>query len=97
MPGEQADLNVYYFPKEVDEHNLKIFLQIENGKPLILNFKGETLSRRAHLQLIKDEYNIPPIPIGLEWAVTYPIEMKNLGISKLIYKIDLEKLEEMNT
>jgi len=28
---------------------------------------------------------MPPIPIGLEWAVTYPIEIKNLGITKLKY------------
>jgi hypothetical protein len=75
-PGEQTDINVYYVAKEVDFHHLQVFLQISNGKPLILEFKGETLSRRAHLQLLKDEYHIPPIPIGLEWSVTYPIEMK---------------------
>jgi cilia- and flagella-associated protein 65 len=50
-PGEQTDVNVYYVSKEVDFHHLKVFLQISNGKPLILHFKGETLSRRAHLRL----------------------------------------------
>lgn len=96
-PGEQTDINVYYVSKEVNFHHLKVFLQILNGKPLILNFQGETLSRRAHLQLIKDEYHVPPIPIGQEWQVTYPIEIKNLGITKLKYKIDMGLLEELNS
>ena len=96
MPGEQIDVNVYYVSKEVDFHHLKVFLQISNGKPLILHFKGETLSRRAHLRLCKDEYHIPPVPIGLEWSVTYPIEVKNLGITKLKYKVDLDNLEKLN-
>lgn len=95
-PGEQIDVNVYYVSKEVNFHHLKVFLQILNGKPLILNFNGETLSRRAHLRLCKDEYHIPPVPIGLEWSVTYPIEIKNLGITKLKYKVDLENIEALN-
>lgn len=79
------DLNVFYYPKEVKLHYLKIFFSIQNGKPLILNFSGQTLNRRAQLQLLKNIYNLPPVPIGLEWAVTYPIEVKNLGITKLKY------------
>ena len=39
---------------------------------------------------------MPPVPIGLEWAITYPIEIKNLGITKLKYQIDTEQLEELN-
>jgi hypothetical protein len=96
LPGEQTDVNVYYVSKEVDFHHLKVFLQISNGKPLILHFKGETLSRRAHLRLCKDEFHIPPVPIGLEWSVTYPIEIKNLGITKLKYKVELDNLEKLN-
>jgi len=96
-PGEQTDVNVYYVSKEVGPHHLKVFLQISNGKPLILNFKGETLSRRANLRLCKDEYHIPPVPIGLEWSVTYPIEIKNLGITKLKYKVGLENVEKLNS
>ncbi len=46
-PGEQADCCVYYYPKEVMKHHLNIFFQITNGKPLLLNFEGETLHRRA--------------------------------------------------
>ena len=95
-PGEQTDVNVYYVSKEVDFHHLKVILHISHGKPIILHFKGETLSRRAHLRLWKDEFHIPPVPVGLEWSVTYPIEIKNLGITKLKYKVDLDNLEKLN-
>jgi len=50
-PGEQTDVNVYYVSKEVEFHHLKVILHISHGKPIILHFKGETLSRRAHLRL----------------------------------------------
>ena len=46
--------------------------------------------------MIKHTYDIPPVPIGLQWAMTYPIEIKNLGITKLKYQIDTAKLEELN-
>ena len=36
------------------------------------------------------------MPIGLEWAITYPIEIKNLGITKLKYQIETDQLEELN-
>ena len=84
-PGQQMDLNVFYYPKEVKFHYLKVYFSILNGKPLIINLQGETLKRRAQLQLLKNLYHLPPVPIGLEWPVTYPIEIKNLGISKLKY------------
>ena len=50
-PGQQMDVNVYYYPKEVKLHYLKVFFAITNGKPLIINLQGETLHRRALLQL----------------------------------------------
>jgi len=46
--------------------------------------------------MLKHTYILPPVPIGLEWAITYPIEVKNLGITKLKYQIDTAKLEELN-
>ena len=49
MPGEQMDLHVYYFPLETKVHHLKIFFSILNGKPLVMNFMGETLARKPHL------------------------------------------------
>jgi len=90
------DVTVSYYPKEVKLHYLKVFFQIVNGKPLIINLQGETLHRRAQLQLLKDTYHLPPVPIGCEWAVTYPIEIKNLGITKLKYQIDTALLQQMN-
>ena len=95
-PGQQMDVNVFYYPKEVKLHYLKVFFAIQNGKPLIINLQGETLHRRAQLQLLKEVYSLPPVPIGSEWAVTYPIEIKNLGIAKLKYQIDTTLLEKMN-
>ena len=78
------------------EHELKVFFQIQNGKPLEISLKGETLARRACLQLTKDQYNMPPVPIGSDLPITYPIGIKNLGITKLKYSIDLKKLEKLN-
>jgi hypothetical protein len=45
---------------------------------------------------LKEIYYLPPTPIGIEWAVTYPIEIKNLGITKLKYQIDTAALESLN-
>jgi len=95
QPGDQMELNVYYYPKEVKKHHLQAFLQLTNGKPLVINLVGETLHRRANLRLLKDIYQMPPTPIGLEWAVTYPIEIKNVGITKLKYCIDTSELEQL--
>lgn len=39
---------------------------------------------------------MPSVPIGMELPVTYPIEIKNLGITKLKYCIDLRALESLN-
>jgi hypothetical protein len=39
---------------------------------------------------------MPPVPIGMELPITYPIEVKNLGITKLKYSIDLSALEKLN-
>lgn len=90
------ELNVFYYPKQMKQHYLKAFFQILNGKPLVINLMGETLARRAYLNLLKKIYYLPPTPIGLEWALTYPIEIKNLGITKLNYEIDTSTLEDLN-
>lgn len=46
-PGEQMDLSVMYYPKEVKKHYLNTIFQIANGKPIAIRFMGETLHRRA--------------------------------------------------
>ena len=58
--------------------------------------EGETLDRRACLQLLKHTYDMPAVPIGMENPVIYPIEIKNLGITKLKYTMDLRQLERLN-
>jgi hypothetical protein len=60
-----VDCAVLYYPKKVEKHHLNIFFQISNGKPLLLRFEGETLYRRAKLQMLKHTYQLPPVPIGL--------------------------------
>jgi hypothetical protein len=40
---------------------------------------------------------MPAIPIGMDLPITYPIEIKNLGITKLKYSIDLSSLEDLNS
>lgn len=39
---------------------------------------------------------MPPVPIGNELPVTYPIEIRNLGTVALKYTIDLSTLEKLN-
>ena len=46
--------------------------------------------------MLKHTYVFPPVPIGLEWPITTPVEIKNLGIAKLKYQIDTTSLEELN-
>jgi hypothetical protein len=58
-PGDMMEINVFYYPKEVKAHHLQSFLQILNGKPLIINLMGETLHRRAYLSLLKEIYYMP--------------------------------------
>lgn len=63
---------------------------------MIVRMEGETLDRRACLQLLKHTYDMPAVPIGMEKPVIYPIEIKNLGITKLKYTIELRTLEKLN-
>lgn len=41
---------------------------------MVIKLAGETLSRRAHLELAENEYQIPPMPLNLNMPVTYPLE-----------------------
>ena len=36
QPGQQMDLTVMYFPKEVMKHHLNVCFEVKNGKPLII-------------------------------------------------------------
>jgi hypothetical protein len=95
LPGEQKDIEVFYYPKEIGEHHLNIFFHVVNGKPLILRFAGQTLPpRRGYLQLRKETFILPPTPINLITPITYPLELKNLGSIKFEYEVDEKPLEE---
>ncbi len=72
--GEQIDVVLCYYPKEVGKHYLSGFFQIAHGKPMVLKLMGETLSRRAYLELANDYFHLPPMPINLNIPVTYPVE-----------------------
>ena len=86
-PGEQRDLSISYFPRDVCKHHLNTFFQIQNGKPLIVRMEGETLDRRACLQLLKHTYEMPAVPIGMvpvRWdpcGMHYPDRLWSLDIS----------------
>lgn len=95
-PNEQMDIEAYYYPRDVGEHNLNIFFQVLNGKPLILRFAGQTLpAKRGHLQLRKEVFVLPPTPINLTTPITYPLEIRNLGSIKFEYEVDEKPLQEL--
>jgi hypothetical protein len=48
------------------------------------------------LELKKDVYKINCLPIDLLEAITYPIEIKNIGYAKIRYEIDTTPIHELN-
>lgn len=61
-----------------------------NGKPVVINLKGMTLAPlEGRLAIKKNSYKLPDTPIGLLVPVKYPIEILNVGSSKITYKIDI--------
>jgi len=96
-PNEQMDIEALYYPKKMGEHHLNIFFQVLNGKPLILKFAGQTLHyRRGYLQLRKEVFELPPTPINLVTPITYPLEVRNLGVIKFEYELDEKPLQELS-
>ena len=81
-------------------HYLEILFQIVHGKPVLLTLKGETLpDKRGYLDLAVTQHNFQPLPIGLRFAITQPIEIRNRGNGKIEFELDLgpiEKLQEDN-
>jgi hypothetical protein len=69
---------------------LRVVLQIVNGKPLVINLKGMTLAPlEGRLAVKKTLYILPPTPIGLLIPVKFPIEIQNVGLSKITYKTEI--------
>ena len=96
QPNETMDINLQYFPKDKGEHCLKILFHINHGKSLALKLVGETIQNNGKLDIIKNNIILNPTPIDLFTAVTYPLEIKNIGTSRIDYKVDLSKINEAN-
>lgn len=76
--------------KQNEKHNLSVVLQILNGKPVVINLRGETLAPlEGRLAVKKNFYRLPDTPIGLLLPVKFPIEIQNVGSSKISYKIEI--------
>ncbi len=74
---------------------LQVVLQIKNGKPLVLNLKGMTLGPYEGLLAVKKtHYKLPNTPIGLLMPLKFPIEIQNVGSSKVNYKASIEYAED---
>jgi len=79
--------------KNEEVHFLRVILHILNGKALQLRFNGKTLAPlQGQLALRREKFTLDPLPIGLLLPVIFPIEITNVGSSKIRYLIDKEKL-----
>ena len=103
-PGDLCDIELIYSPgneeeytlekkmdrKVSEKHFLQVVLQILNGKPLLIHFKGMTLAPMEGLLAVrKNNYTLPDVPIGSLIPVTFPIEISNVGNTNVLYKIDI--------
>lgn len=95
-PNDVRDIELIYTPANIqtgkeananEKHYLTVVLQIKNGKPLVLNLKGMTLGPYEGLLAVKkNHYKLPNTPIGLLVPLKFPIEIQNVGSSKVNYK-----------
>lgn len=96
--NEICNVTFIYIPVEVGPWYLRVIFKIVHGKPLVFNLQGETLSsRRGFLVLEQPEFRFQPLPIGLRSGITQPIEMKNVGMAKLSYDVDLKPLSQFTS
>ena len=108
QPGKICDIELIYSPgneeeytldkkmdrKVSEKHFLQVVLQILNGKPLLIHFKGMTLAPMEGLLAVrKNNYTLPDVPIGSLIPVTFPIEISNVGNTQVSYKIDIADLD----
>ena len=79
--GELKDIELIYTPANLsnnktlnEEHFLKTVLEIKNGKAMVINLKGTTLSPQEGLLVVKKKsYTLPNTPIGMITALRFPI------------------------
>ena len=96
-PGECCNIRLRYAIKEKGKHRLRVLFQVVNGKPLIFDLSGETMSdKNGILILPKEELNFGEMPIGCMNSIIFPFEIRNLSSVKVKYIIDKTKIIKFN-
>ena len=96
-PGECCNIRLRYSIKEKGKHRLRVLFQVVNGKPLIFELFGETMSdKNGILILPKEELNFGEMPIGNMNPILFPFEIRNLSSVKIKYIIDKTKINKFN-
>ncbi|KAL4441714.1 hypothetical protein ABPG74_008711 [Tetrahymena malaccensis] len=110
-PQQLQDIQLIYSPGNIDDgfqilsqkqekitsenHLLRVVLQINNGKPLVINLKGMMLSpTQGMLSVKQNRIHLPDCPIGMLLPLQYPIEIQNVGLTKLNYSIEVQEIDE---
>ena len=76
-PNETCNIRIRYNVKERGQHRLRVIFQIVNGKPLIFELFGETLTDKLGiLNIPKKILNFGHVPIGYTNFISSPIELK---------------------
>lgn len=61
----------------------------------MLNLKGTTLAPLEGLLAVKKTvFTLPETPVGLLQPVKYPIEIQNVGSSKVNYTTEIQELND---
>ena len=96
-PGETCNIRIRYNVKERGQHRLRVIFQIVNGKPLIFELFGETLTDKLGiLNIPKKIINFGHVPIGYTNFISSPIELKNISTIKIKYMIDYGEIDKYN-
>jgi hypothetical protein len=96
-PGETTNIRLRYNIKEKGKHRLRVIFQVVNGKPLIFELTGETLSEKfGILTFPKKVINFGKVPIGYKSFISSPIELKNTSAMKIKYIMDYTEVDKFN-
>ena len=96
-PGECCNIRLRYSVKEKGKHRLRVLFQVVNGKPLIFELFGETMSdKNGTLILPKEELDFGEMPMGCMNQILFPFEIRNLSSVKIKYIIDKTKINKFN-
>ena len=96
-PGETCNIRIRYNVKERGQHRLRVIFQVVNGKPLIFELFGETLTDKLGiLNIPKKIIDFGHVPIGFTNFISSPIELKNISTIKIKYMIDYAEIDKYN-